>query len=221
MKYFYVSSFSCMLEWFLCNEHEGNCWKLINRLAYNCPYWTLQISFKVSHQNWVIQYINTISASFSCFLCCQLLCLWLSIDVTKHSDLKGYIEWVLTKTLICKVEQISTNQNNYRNTSEHLTSVKSVFVRGILKDPEFKSCVLPKQFWSHAEKYSNGILKQMSFSDVIAFPFSYFKKLNFFLLLVVGYGTVVLYLPRSVKHKPYRNQGYLVLMGSYIGVEHI
>ena len=52
----------------------------------------------------------------------------------------------------------------------------------------------------------------MSFSDVIAFPFSYFKKLNFFLLLVVGYGTVV---------KPYRNQGYLVLMGSYIGVEHI
>ena len=61
----------------------------------------------------------------------------------------------------------------------------------------------------------------MSFSDVIVFLFSYFKKLNFFLLLVVGYGTVVLYLPRSVKHKPYRNQGYLVLMGSYIGVEHI
>lgn len=96
-----------------------------------------------------------------------------------------------------------------------------MFVRGILKDPEFKLCVVAKQFWSHEEKYSNGILKQMSFSDVIAFPFSYFKKLNLFLLLVAGYGTVVLYLPRSVKRKPYRNQGYLVLKGSYIGAEHI
>lgn len=96
-----------------------------------------------------------------------------------------------------------------------------MFVRGILKDPEFKSCVVAKQFWSHEEKYLNRILKQMSFSDVIAFPFSYFKKLNFFLLLVVDYGTVVWHLPHSVKHKPYRNQGYLVLKGSYIGAEHI
>jgi len=98
-----------------------------------------------------------------------------------------------------------------------------VFVRGTrLEDPEFKLCDVAKQLWSHEEKYSNGILKQMSFSDVIAFTFSYFKKLNFFLLLLVfGYGTVVLYLPRSVKRKPYRNQGYLVLKGSYIGAEHI
>ena len=101
----FLREFICMLEWFLCNEHKGNCWKLINRSVYNCPYWIPQNSFKVSHENLVIQYINKISASFSCFrLCFQLLSLtiyWCYNDkivantqICFCSDLKGYIYWV-------------------------------------------------------------------------------------------------------------------------------
>jgi len=84
--------------------------------------------------------------------------------------------------MICKVEQISTNQKTTGTQVNIYISEVSVCPRDFER-PWIQIMCCGQTIWSHEEKYSNGILKQMSFSDVIAFPFSYFKKLNFFLLL--------------------------------------